>query len=149
MGTLTNALIVVMCINAVMFLGAFTFQGLSDNSAGFGYDCQATLFGSLDSSGCSNISAVKFNGSVDSSVFPSANPQVDVTSGGIFVDTFNAVKNWLLNTLGLKYLVDLVKAPAVFLSYLGLPDPIVFAIASLWYGITLFLLINWVKGGEA
>ena len=147
MGNLTWALVVVLCVNAVLFMGQIAMLEVNPD-AGRYFDCKDSLLGSFDKNKCQGTDYL-LDKSIAQNNLPSGSPTIESNTGNVFTDTFNAVKSWFLTTLGLQYLFDLVSAPYNFLQMFGLPAAFSFAIATVWYGITLFLIINWIKGGSA
>lgn len=148
MGNLTTALVIVLAINVVLFLAQASMIGINPDASQF-YKCEGTMLSTFDKQNCISGSNYDLNKGVGQDGLPSGSPTIETNTGNIFTDTFNAVRSWLLTSLGLQYLFDLLSAPYTFLQLFGLPAAFAFALSALWYGVTLFLLINWIKGGSA
>lgn len=148
MGNLTYALVIIMSINVILFISQVSILQINPTGANF-YDCQGSLMSSFDVNKCKDRGNVSLDQSLAQSNLPSGNPSVDATSGNVFTDLFNTIKNWVLEDLGVKYLLDMVSAPAHFLNMMGLPQPISFALSTLWYAVTFFLFVAWIKGGSS
>ena len=147
MGNLTNALIFVMCINMVLFLGQASSleMGQSDNSF---YDCSNSLMNNL-STGCKNANLTLSDTVAQNTLTNTGTSVFGVDTGNPVIDLFTTIKNFLLDTIGLGYLFEILKAPYNFLKLMGLPEILRFAIGTMWYGITFFLIVAWLKGGDA
>jgi len=79
---------------------------------------------------------------------PSSNQEIDEASGNIFTDTFKTIKDWVLTTTGLKYVVDVLNAVPNFLKQLFGTEyaEIGFALGYFWHLITFILFIAWIRG---
>lgn len=148
MTTLTNALIVVLAVNVMLFLGQAAMIEINPTAPQF-INCEGTPLGSLEATGCTTPGSYVLNSSNPASMLPSGETSVSPETGVLFTDPFTAFKTWLLTSLGLSYLVAIVAAPYNFLTALGLPQAFIFAIGTLWYGVTLFLIIAFALGRDA
>lgn len=149
MGNLTNALIIVMAINAVLFMGKVSIMEINPTNTGYHYDCNGNVLSQFERNGCNNATSyglINVNNNSISSQLPS-NPTIIDSIGQFFTDIYSSVRNWLLDSLGLSYVLAVLTAPSDFLSMTGLPESFVWVISAFWYGITLFLIVNWFKGG--
>ena len=145
MGNLTGATILVLALNVILVLGAYTVSDLSSGEQSLGYSCQDTLFKTFSTNAnCSSLNSSTFQDNL-----PSTTPFVDVTSGNVFTDTFNAIKTWLLDNTGISFVFDILSAPYKMIALIGMPEEITFLLGAMWYGLTFFLVIAWIKGGEA
>lgn len=147
MGNLTGALVVVVAMNMLMFIAQMAMIDI-DPSATQMYDCQGSLLSAFDSNRCAgqNYSLANY---AEGSNMPNSNPSISSSTGNIFTDTFSAMKNWLFDTFGINYLLQVLKAPYIFLQFMHLPDPISWVIAAFWYAITFFLFVNWIRGTDS
>jgi hypothetical protein len=140
MGNNTTALVIVLSINVMLFLGQAA--SLSLNPAGTKYYNNAgTLISDFD------------NGNYTvpndpNNLIPSGESSVNAETGNIFTDTFTTARSWILEKTGLGYLVNLLGAPANFLKAIGLPDVFAWGVGSMWYGVTLFFIVSWIMGRE-
>jgi len=75
---------------------------------------------------------------------------VDEDSGNIFTDTFKTIKNWLLETTGAKYVINVLKALPNFLKLIFPAEfaSVAFALGYLWNALVVFALVFWLKGGN-
>jgi len=147
MSSLTNALMVVLAINAMLFLGQASVNAISDDAPEF-YNCQGSALGSFEQGNCTTDKYV-LDSTDPANRLPSGASSVDPDTGNLYTDSFTTGKSWFLDTLGLNYLVSILSAPMNFLSALGLPQAFSFAIGALWYGVTLFLIVAFLLGRDA
>lgn len=148
MSNLTTALIIVLSINCMLFLGQYAILQVSADAPNF-YNCEGTIFGQIESQGCRNSTNYQLNDSNPASRLPGGATGVDPTTGNIFTDAFTSIKSFFINTLGLGYIVEILSAPSNFLKALGMPGAFSFAVGALWYGTTLFLIIAFFWGRDA
>jgi hypothetical protein len=134
-----------LCINAMLFIGQAAVLDTNPTGTQF-YDCQGSILAQYDANNCTGTS-YSISAANPAGQLPSGESSVSVTTGNVFTDTFTALKNWAINSVpGLNYLVNILNAPVTFLVALGLPSAFSFAVAAIWYGITLFLIIAWFFG---
>ena len=74
---------------------------------------------------------------------------VDEATGNVFTDTYKTIKNWLLETTGLKYVISVLNALPNFLKLIFTAEffSIAFALGYLWNALVVFALVFWLKGG--
>ena len=147
MSNLTTALMIVMGINAMLFLGQMAVLDINPSGTTF-YHCEDGSLAQFEADGCTGSNYV-LNSTDPASQLPSGVSSVSPETGNIFTDTFTTIKSWFLDTSGLSYLVSILSAPMTFLSALGLPQAFNFALGSLWYGVTLFLILAFLLGRDA
>ena len=146
MSNLTNALAIVLGINALLFLSQVAVLEL-DSSAGTFYNCEGTILAEFEQGNCTNANYVLDNNPID--LLPSGSSSVNPDTGNIFTDGFSAIKNWFLDITGVSYIIAIVSAPYNLLKVMGLPSAFAFAVGGLWYGLTLFLIIAFMFGRDA
>jgi len=75
---------------------------------------------------------------------------VDEDSGNIFTDTYKTIKNWLLETTGLKYVISVLNALPNFVKLIFTAEyaSVAFALGYLWNALVVFSLVFWLKGGN-
>lgn len=139
MSAITYAFTVVMAINVMLFLGQIAAIEVNADAPRF-HDCQGSILGSFESGNCSAGTYI-LDDSNPTERLASGETSVSPETGNIFTDAFTALKNWFLNVTGLSYIVQILSAPYNFLKALMLPQAFVFAVGTLWYGVTLFLII--------
>lgn len=142
---LTTALIVVLSINAFLFLGQMAVNHVADDTAPVYYNCEGSLIGTFEASHCST-GQYDLTGQDPSGMLPSKSTGLSVSagSGNIITDSFISAQNWLLDKTGASYIFSILVAPANFLKAIGLPSEFAFAVGAIWYGVTLFLIVSWI-----
>lgn len=130
MSNLTTALIVILCINAMMFLGQTAVNELGNN----------TVFYDENTGTC-----IKTN-PTDS--LPATGNSIDPDTGLGYTDDFSAGSSFLNSDKG-SCTASIITAPANFLKYAGLPTAFSWAVMVLWYGLTVFLFVSWLLGRDA
>lgn len=130
MSNLTSALIVVACINLMLFLGQASMNAIGGD----------TMFYNETTGTCMQLNPV------DS--LPSTGTGVDPDTGMTYTDDFNTGNTFLKSDKG-KCTVSIINAPANFMKYLGTPVVFNYAIEVMWYGLTLFLIVSWLLGRDA
>lgn len=141
---LTWAVVVIVAINAMLFLGQAAILDVNPLAPNF-FQCQGSLIGQYEQTGCTTTTYT-LNNSNPTAQLPSGETSVSPETGNIFTDSFTGLKTWFLDTTGLSYLINIISAPYNLLMYLGLPGAFTFAIGTLWYSITLFLIVAWLFG---
>lgn len=76
--------------------------------------------------------------------------QLPETSGSIstYSDPFGVVGNWLRSIPGVRYVYSVVSAPYNVLKCMGLPNEFVVGIGTLWYLVSLLILVGWWMGRD-
>lgn len=74
---------------------------------------------------------------------------VDENTGNIFTDTFQVIKNWLLETTGFNLILDLVNALPNLLKliFAGKYSVFAFGIGYFWNLAFIVSVVFWIKGG--
>ena len=75
----------------------------------------------------------------------------DLNPNGFFTDIWQSLSSWFTDTSvgrGITYLLNIVNAFPHFLSVIGTPQEIVFAIGFFWHALTVFLIVIFFKGGQ-
>lgn len=140
MGNNTTALVIVLSINVMLFLGQAAALSMNSDGVVF-YNNEGTVLSDFD-----NGNYTIPNNPDD--LLPSGESSVNPETGNIFTDTFSASRSWILETTGLSYLVNMLGAPAQFLYAIGLPAAFSWAVGALWYGVTLFVIVAFIIGRE-
>lgn len=138
---LEEALAIILAIDLMFFLGQTAILNINPDSPTSFFTRQDSLILSYDSGNYTLNEDV-------ASELPSSVNTVSTSDGNIFTDTWNAVKNWFLESTGIKFLLDIVNALPNFIKACGAPIEVSFAIGAFWHGMTLFLLISYLKGGQ-
>lgn len=79
---------------------------------------------------------------------PTASKDISPETSNIFTDIFATIKNWFSDKIGLSYLYAMAIAPYNLLKIANVPEFFVFAIGTLWYGITLFVIVGFFLGRD-
>lgn len=143
MSDFSGALGVVLAINLVLFMAQISVGQINPEVTDI-YNCQGNIYGDFNNADCTNYK-LDTEKATDGSNFPE-NPTVIDSALNYFTDVFNAVKTWFLDSLGAKYVINVLKAPYNFLSLTGLPQEFVFILGSFWYMLTFFLLVQEMRG---
>jgi hypothetical protein len=142
--TITVAFWMVLCINAMLFLGQIAIIETSSDAVRF-MTCQGNIVGQLEQNKC-NTSNYILDDSDPKGRLPSGETSVAPDTGFSYTDSFTGLKGFFLNTLGLGYLGMIFSAPYNFLKALQLPSAFVFIIGSMWYAFSIILVIAWLFG---
>jgi len=145
MGNLTTALSFVLILNVLMFLVQAAILDLNPDATNF-FTNEGTLLSNFDANNNNGTYVLDTEGVADH--LPTAEGSVSPTTGNLFTDMFSSMKTWFAETTGLSYLMGIVSAPYNLLKSMNLPNAFVFAIGSLWYALTLFLLIAFFWGRD-
>lgn len=137
MGNLTTALIIVLMINAFMVMGQFAITDINPSATHFFTGTGSPLY-TYSANGT-------VNGTGSDANLPGDVSSVDPDTNQRYTDTWTAVKTWI--TSGISSILGILTGPYNFLQAIGLPGEFTAIIGLLWYGITIFLIVNWIKGG--
>lgn len=77
---------------------------------------------------------------------PSGVQAVEPDTGGFFTDIFSSIKSWVVDATGLGWLLSILSGPKVLLAAMGLPDALAWAIAALWYGVSILIIASYIFG---
>ncbi len=147
MSNLTTAFVIVLFVNVMLFLGQITILELNPDGTVF-YSCEGGILGEFEKNDCTG-ETLELDDSRSASILPTGEGSISPTTGNVFTDIFGAAKDWITTTTGLKYLATVLSAPYNFLQAAKLPQAFVFAVGTLWYALTLFLLIAFILGRDA
>jgi hypothetical protein len=129
MSNLSTAILIVLCINAMMFLGQYAVNEVGGTTTF--YD---------DAGNCVKVDPA------DS--LPDTSSAVELDTGNTYTDDYASGKSWLKSDKG-SCTTSIIKAPANFLKNAGLPSAFSNAIMILWYTFTVFLFVSWLLGRDA
>jgi hypothetical protein len=137
---LISALLLVLGLNLVMFLvgGAITDLGgsnelIDDNNLLMNFNA-----GSNGTYDIPSDPGASLPGGAATSISPD--------TGNVFTDTFTSIKTWFVDVTGLGWLLGIMQGPKVVLTFMGLPEAAAWALAALWYSLTLFLIVAFFWG---
>lgn len=137
-GTITQALTIVLAINLMLWFGQIAVTELNPSSTQF-FNNEGSLINKYNAG----------NYTLDDDTInqlPSSESSVSVTTGNIFTDAWTSVKGWFLDSTGLSYILNVLSAPMSFLRAISLPQEFAFGLGAMWYAITLFLVIAFIRG---
>jgi hypothetical protein len=106
---------------------------------------EGNLLCKFEAAGCAN-STYDVTGQNPGDRLPDTSISVSPTTGNIFTDTFNTLKNWFMENTGLGYVVNILAGPSSFFKAVGLPAEISFILGAMWYAIGLYFLIAFIAG---
>lgn len=150
MSNLTTALAIMLSINVIFILSqaAVLEVGAEIGTEQEFFSCSGSMLSAFEQNACQNSTRLLADEN-PASILPSGESAVSPTTGNIFTDAFSSIKSWFLDSLGLRYLTNLLSGPYNIIKSMGLPETFAFAIGGLWYGITLFLLVAFFTGRDA
>lgn len=145
MGNLTMALVFVLTLNVLMFLSQEAIIDMNPDGTYF-YHREGTLLNEFDKN--QGVGDPILDTEDTSSDLPEAEGSISPTTGNLFTDTFSSIKSWFARKLGISYIMGILAAPYNILKAMHLPNSFVYAMGTLWYGVTLFLIVAFFWGRE-
>jgi len=145
MSNLTTALVLVLTLNVLIFLAQAGIDDLNPNAVNF-YDSSGSLIDGFNGGTADNPSLDK---DALTNALPTAEGSISPETGNFFTDVFSSIKNWVTGLPGISYLYGIIMAPYNMLKMAGLPNAFTWAVGSLWYGLTLFLIVAFIWGRDA
>lgn len=136
---LTTALIIILCIDAVLFLGQLAIADINPDGPSF-LNYEDSFISGFDAG---NYTLDQEN---IANKLPTGEASVSAETGNIFTDLFSSARSWFLDTTGLGYVLNILGGPVTYLGYLGTPPGFTYAVAFIWYGLTLFLIVGFIFG---
>lgn len=137
---ITTALIIILCVDAILFLGQTAITKINPGSAPQFLNFQGSLISRAD------VGNYTIDQSINGTKLPAGEGSISPTTGNIFVDGFTALKNWFLESSGIGYLFAILGGPVTYLSYLNAPQEFIFSVGAIWYLMTLFLIVAFFVG---
>ena len=144
MSNLTTGLVFVLLLNVLMFLAQATMVSIEPTNDHFNFE--GSLLDNFDV-GTNNSNRVLDTSDLNN-LLPEGEGSVSPTTGNIFTDIFSSTRSWFADKLGLNYLYGIVSAPYNFLKITNLPNAFVFAIGTMWYALTFFLIVAFIFGRD-
>ena len=135
---LTGALIFVLCISAIIFIGQSAIISINPAQSELLDRGDNLLYNYGNESGVNEFDA--------NSELPDSADSVSPDTGNIFTDAYKTAKSWLVESTGLNYVIGILKAPYNILESMQLPNTVVWVLGSLWYGVIIFLIVSWARG---
>lgn len=146
MGNLLTAFTLVIVLNVMMFVADASIRHLSEETEHV-YNCDDSLLG-LYSSDCTGGNMSIINNENITTLFPGDASALSTETGNWFTDMFKSIKNWLQETLGLKYVYNIVSAPYNIIKLMQLPSEINFVLSAFWYAISILVVIMFMWGRD-
>ena len=137
----TIALVFVMMINLLMFLTQTAILDINPDAPEF-WTGDGTVMEGYDAGG-QVIDSKNLNDDL-----PTVQNTVNVDDNKLYTDIFGSIKGWFGSSKGIRYLTTILLTPYVILNVMGLPTSFVWAVGTMWYGLTLFLVIAFFWGRE-
>jgi len=145
MDTLDMALLVILCIDAMLFTGQYAVNSISGTSTlSYISGNNTTLLTNFYSGNITNPVLNQYE--LLESLPTSVNPVSVDTGSSTFTDSIASALNWLAQIPGVGFLAKLLGAPVFYLTAIGTPFEFVFLIGAIWLGFTLFLIVKFVLG---
>jgi len=150
---MANSLTYFLAISAALVMLMFVTDLAQTNVAEEEGITAHTSFFNYDGSHIQNFDAGNYTLDEDiTSQLPTGSGQADVDedTGNFFTDTFRTMKNWLLETTGLKYVIGVLNALPNFVKIIfpAKYAKVSFALGYLWNALVIFALVFWLKGGN-
>lgn len=145
MANITQALMFVLLLNALMWLSQIAILELNPAQSSF-FNPEGTILTDYAVDG--DLDSPQLDTSSINEHFPSNAGTVENEQGNIFTDAFKSIKNWFSGLPGVNYALATVSMPYTVLKIMRLPIPFVYIIGTLWYVLTLFLIIAFFWGKE-
>lgn len=143
-GNLVIATIFVVVLNILMFLTQTAMIDINP-TGNVCYNVQ----GSVIDETMQEQSGMQVSQTDALSDLPSSAGTVQVgESTTVFTDIFNNILGWFKSAPGIRYVYGVVSAPYNILKCLNLPDAFVVAIGTLWYMVSLLVLVAFLWGRD-
>lgn len=142
MGNLEIITLFVVALNVFMFLTGTAMAAVNPEGT-ICYNTEGTV---LENTAVTSGNYSVVNNDVINDL-PEVQGTITTDSGtNIFTDIYNNILGWFKSTPGLKYVYGVVAAPWNILNCLNLPNPFILAIGTLWYLVSLLVLIAFISG---
>lgn len=149
MANITNALLIVLSINALLWLGQLSAIQINPEADLF-YNASDSIICDFETNNCADLYNPQTPDSNPEQVLPTIEEDItgtDTTSD--FTDIFKGIKSFFTDTLGLKYVGAIYSAPSTFLKSIGLPPAVSGMLGLIWYGITILIVGAFLFGRDA
>jgi len=144
MGNLVIATIFVVVLNVLMFLTQTAMLNINPDGS-ICYNAEGSVIGeTMKSQGNMSVSDADALADLPSS----AGTVVTSESTSVFTDIFNNILGWFKSAPGIKYVYGIVSAPYNILKCMNLPASFIVAVGTLWYMVSLLVLVAFLWGRE-
>lgn len=142
MGNLEILTFFIVGLNIFMFLTGMAMTDVNP-SGSICYNVEGTV---IDNTQLSSGNYTVLDNDVVGDL-PEAQGTITTDSGtNFFVDIFNNILSWFKSAPGLKYVYGVVASPYNILKCLNMPSSFIVAIGTLWYLVSLLVLIAFITG---
>jgi hypothetical protein len=145
MGNFTVAAMFVILVNVLMWLIQLSMLSINPLATSY-YDIKGSVIESSVMK--ANMNQTAINNDVLNSL-PESSEGITTGSSNIFIDSFQSIITWIKNRPGVKYAYGVVAAPYNILKNLNLPDEVAIALGTLWYMVSLIVLVAWLRGFDS
>jgi len=142
MGNMEIITIFVVLLNVLMFFSQTAMLSINP-SGSVCYHVEGSVIGETMSSQ-GNMSTSQTDALAD--LPSSAGTVVTGETTSVFTDIFNNILGWFKSAPGIKYVYGVVSAPYNILKCLNLPSEFVVGIGTLWYLVSLLVLVAFLWG---
>lgn len=142
MGNLTIATIFIVLINVLMWFGTIAMLNINPDGS---------ICYHVDGSVISRVTTTDINvlnNDVLNDLPEAEGGAVETGTTNIFTDVFNSILNWFKNAPGIRYVYGVVAAPYNILKCTNLPTEFIIGIGTLWYLVSLLVLIAFLWGRD-
>lgn len=145
MSNMTVATIFVVALNVLMFLTQTAMIDLNPDGS-VCYNVEGSIIDeTMAGQGNGSVSDTSALGDLPGSAGTVVTGDGSTT---VFTDIFNNILGWFKSAPGLRYVYGVVSAPYNILKCMNLPSAFVVAIGTLWYMVTLLVLVAFLWGRE-
>lgn len=143
MGNLTIALVFVLSLNVLVYLADVAVTDINPDGTNF-YTAKGSMIEGFAKN--SDLSDPQLDKEVITNTLPTSGSSVETDSGFEFSDILVAIRSWVSQAPGIKYIYGIIMAPYNLLQAMNIPGAVRFAVGAFWYGITLFLVVSFFFG---
>lgn len=142
MANLTWALVLILCVDVVLFLGQAAIVDVGGTQQPTLFNCNGTALGDVGNCQTGELpQETKLN-------LPGGTLGIEPTTGNIFTDIFTSIVNKVKNASGVGNILRILSGPGNWLTALNAPLAFRYAVGALWYGITFFLIVSFIWGRQ-
>lgn len=141
MGNMEIITVFIVALNVLMWITGLAM--LDANPSGtICYNVEGTVLANTQV-GTGNYTVVDNNIIGD---LPESQEAISTGTTNIFTDVFNNILGWFKSAPGIKYIYGVIAAPYNILKCMNLPNAFIAAVGTLWYLISLLVLIAFIGG---
>ena len=145
MGNLTIATIFVVALNVLMWFSQIAMYDINPDGPTM-YNVEGSPIGETIAS--QGNASVLENEVLDDLPSSAGTVVTTDTSTSIFTDIFNNILGWMKSAPGIKYVYGVISAPYNILKAMNLPTEFVVGIGTLWYLVSLLVLVAFLWGRD-